>query len=199
MSRRIRFFYDVVCPYSYMETPRGRGGRGRQGRDRRVAASRAAPRAEATARAARRPLAHRLDAKRLPACAHARDRDPPAPLPASLDATARRVPVGATSTAGCVSSATPSTRRSSARARTSLRMRELARAAGRAGLDPDEALRAAYAPERIARLAEIRRARGRRGRPWRSDARRGGRRRHIGAWAASSASSPASRWFPGSV
>jgi predicted DsbA family dithiol-disulfide isomerase len=33
---------------------------------------------------------------------------------------------------------------------------EIARAAGRAGLDPDEALIAAYAPERIARLAEIR-------------------------------------------
>jgi predicted DsbA family dithiol-disulfide isomerase len=34
---------------------------------------------------------------------------------------------------------------------------ELARAALRAGLDPDEALEAAYAPERIERLAEIRR------------------------------------------
>jgi predicted DsbA family dithiol-disulfide isomerase len=34
---------------------------------------------------------------------------------------------------------------------------EIARAAVRAGLDPDEALAAAYAPERIARLAEIRR------------------------------------------
>lgn len=33
---------------------------------------------------------------------------------------------------------------------------ELARAALRAGLDPDEALEAAYAPERIARLEEIR-------------------------------------------
>jgi predicted DsbA family dithiol-disulfide isomerase len=36
--------------------------------------------------------------------------------------------------------------------------REIARAAERAHLDPDEALRAAYAPERIARLGEIRRA-----------------------------------------
>jgi predicted DsbA family dithiol-disulfide isomerase len=34
---------------------------------------------------------------------------------------------------------------------------EIARAAGQAGLDPDEALAAAYAPEQIARLAEIRR------------------------------------------
>jgi predicted DsbA family dithiol-disulfide isomerase len=34
---------------------------------------------------------------------------------------------------------------------------EIARAAGRAGLDPDDALAAAYAPERIARLGEIRR------------------------------------------
>jgi predicted DsbA family dithiol-disulfide isomerase len=34
---------------------------------------------------------------------------------------------------------------------------ELARAALRAGLDPDDALEAAYAPERIARLDEIRR------------------------------------------
>ena len=64
---------------------------------------------------------------------------------------------------------------------------EIARAAARAGLDPDAALAAAYAPERIARIAEIRR----RPRPRASGAsprcspRTG---RATGGWAASSAS-----------
>ena len=59
------------------------------------------PAPQAAARAARRPPARRLDAARLPARALARDRDPPAALPAALDAAARRVPVGGRRRAGC--------------------------------------------------------------------------------------------------
>src|SRR5262245_23867193 len=71
------------------------GGRpGRGDRRDRVAALRAAARAAPAARGAGRPPAHGLDGQRLPAGAGARHRDPPASLPAALDAPARRVSLG---------------------------------------------------------------------------------------------------------
>ena len=178
---------------------RGRGGRGR-GRGRgRVAAVRAAARAEAAARAARRPPARRLDAERLPARARARDRDPPAALPAALDAAARRLPLGGRAGPAARRSSTRSTRRSSARARTSRPTREIARAAERAGLDPDGAVAAAYSPERFARHPRDPRGGRGGGRPRRAVAARPRTARRTGAWAASSGCSPASRSSPAST
>ena len=72
-----------------------------------------------------------------------------------------RVPVGRRAGAPARASSTRSTRRSSARARTSPPTREIARAAERAGLDPDGAIEAAYSPERCAQIAGDPRARPR--------------------------------------
>ncbi len=117
--RRIRFYYDVVCPYSYMES-------------HAVEAAEDAGEVEVEwlpfeLRPAPRPLLEpRGDHLRVDWTQNvyrralgARDRDPPAALPAALDAPARRLPLGGASRAGCATSSTRSTRRSSARARTS--------------------------------------------------------------------------------
>ena len=74
--------------------PCRRGGRGRGPARGRVASLRAAPGAEAAPRGSRRPSPHRLDEHVYRRALAAGDRDPPAPLPAPLDAHPRRVPVG---------------------------------------------------------------------------------------------------------
>ena len=142
---------------------RDRGGRGRgRRRDRVAARSSCGPR--------RSPLLEvRGDHLRVDwtqnvyrRALERRHRDPPAALPAALDADALRVPLGRRAGPPARASSTRSTRRSSARARTSPPTREIARAAERAGLDPDGAIAAAYSPERGAQLRADPRARPRR-------------------------------------
>ena len=116
-----------------------------------MAALRAAAGAAPPARGPRRPPAGRLDSQCLPPGAGARDRDPPAPLPAALDADA----------CACLWAAEQGRLRELKHALYEAFFcegediatdREIARAAERAGLDPDGAIAAAYSPERGAQL-----------------------------------------------
>ena len=131
--------------------------------------------------------------QRLPARARARGRDPPAALPAALDAAARGLPLGRRAGPARGRSSTRSTRRSSARARTSRRTPRSRARPSVPGSTRTARSRAAYSPERIARIREIGReaeAAGVRGVP---SLLHRGRARRTGAWAASSGCSPASR------
>ena len=191
--RKIRFYYDIVCPYSYMESRAVEAAEDAGEVEVEWLPFELRPAPQAAARAARRPPARRLDAARLPARAGARGRDPPAALPAALDAASSPPACGRPTRAGCGRSSTRSTRRSSARARTSRPTRRSAARPSGPGSTRTAAVAAAYSPERIARIAEIRReaeAAGVRGVPVAARPRTA---RPTGAWAASSACSPASR------
>ena len=153
---KVRFYYDVVCPYSYLESHAVEAAEDAGRRRGRVAPVRASAGTEAAARAARRPPPRRLDAQRLPAGARARDRDPPAALPAALDAAARGLSLGGRARAACAPFKHALYEAFFCEGEDIADDAEIARAAERAGLDPDAAVAAAYSAERFARIREIR-------------------------------------------
>ena len=188
---RVRFYYDVVCPYSYMEShvmeaaedagtveiewlpfelrPAPKPLLEVRGDHLRVDWTQNVYRAGARARASRSTCRATSRARRC--------RSPRASGPASR--------------AGCATTSTRSTRRSSAKGLDIATDHEIARAAERIGLDGPGAVEAAYSHERFARIREI--LCGGRGRGRRAGCRRSSRRtaRGTGAWAASSATSAA--------
>lgn len=156
MSRRVRFFYDVVCPYSYLE-------------------SHAVEAAEDThgvtvewlpleLRPAPKPLLEpRGDHLRTDWTRHVYRRALALGIEIHLP---RYQPRSTLPLAACLWADEQGSLRAFRHALYEAFFcegediaadAELARAAARAGLDPDRALEAAYAPERIERLAEIRR------------------------------------------
>ena len=180
---QVSFYYDVVCPYSYLETHAVERAED-AGLDRgHVAAVRIAPGAAPAPGAAWRPSANRLDRPRVCPGARRGRRDPPASLPAALDASARGLHLGDGARAvACVQ----------ARALRGVLLRgrrRLERDADRtrgpgAGLDPDDAVAAAYSEERIARSPRSARPQRKRASPvFRRSSPTGA---STGAWAASS-------------
>ena len=112
--RKVRLYYDVVCPYSYMEgfAPSRRSRTPDGSRSSGCPSSCGLPRGRCSRCAA--TTCDGLDAERLPQGA-ARHRDPPAAVSATLDAAAGRVPLGRRAGSPAGLSSTRSTRRSSAK------------------------------------------------------------------------------------